>query len=725
MKIIKYPKVIFLYIAFWFCTANQLLGQEWQPMPPYGGIIRSALSLNNELLVGTDAGVYKSTDGGNNFMPLSKSIPSGRLTNMVEVDGVILACIIDTGIFRSFDGGIHWTKLLSGRFLVNGYQPFLKIGNTIVIRSYGAGSIRDSIYITEDKGNTWIGKPIKTDVYYPLFSANGNLFSYSNQGRLGPQTGLYRSEDLGTTWTYSAAGLPPNQHISVVFSINDTVYTLGKYFYRSLDNGATWTEASTDSALGVRTLSPNWYGINGRTIYGHRGGNAQLVVAQWTPGDAGWKVVMDNLPNAGQAEILYAHQGEMFISRWNGNYRKRNNDAKWESFAPEGVNGIPIADIATRGGEVIAVSTPNLLQASENMPAWSLTNPAVILDNYPFHTIARTDSGLVLGLSAGSSLLSTRFSGNGGLNWTNSRFLNMSAAKSNVLNLGDTLVFYGGDASGKCILADQKGVSRADISSSLYGLKWDVRVTGLTQHNGYLYAVISAIEKPWHSVVSRFKPGLSTNWERVVTNFSGVNFGAFAIGSYGNYLVLSPLSGGIKMSSDNGVTWFDRADGFKNAVANHFLVVGDTLYAATNKGVFRLPQGDTTWQDISGNIPTSTIDKIAVSDNIIWALARGGGVWRLPRGNFQIPLGTIGNIDHKSPLHIYPNPVAHTLQITSRNNQPGALRIYDMQGKVVMTIPFAGGVQQQSLAVGHLTAGMYMVVLETQQRTEMARFIKD
>jgi hypothetical protein len=173
------------------------------------------------------------------------------------------------------------------------------------------------------------------------------------------------------------------------------------------------------------------------------------------------------------------------------------------------------------------------------------------------------------------------------------------------------------------------------------------------------------------------------------------------------------------------VTWFDRANGFKNAVANHFLVVGDTLYAATNKGVFRLPQGDTVWQDITGNIPSSTIDKIAVSDNIIWALARGGGVWRLPRGNFQIPLGTIGNIDHKSPLHIYPNPVSHTLQITSRNNQPGALRIYDMLGKVVMTIPFAGGVQQQSIAVGHLAAGMYMVYLETQQRTEMARFIKD
>ena len=182
-------------------------------------------------------GVYKSTDGGDNWtgagLPNSERIakiaidPTDANTVYVCVPGKLWSDSDDRGVYKTTDGGKSWTKVLKGanastgcsmlsldrsnpKTLFAGMWDFRRRGWTF--RSGGNGPDAPSgsgLFKSNDAGATWqslddkssSGLPAKPwgRVAVTIAPSNSNIV-YAMVEAEPPKNGLYRSDDGGKTW---------------------------------------------------------------------------------------------------------------------------------------------------------------------------------------------------------------------------------------------------------------------------------------------------------------------------------------------------------------------------------------------------------------------------------------------------------------------------------------------------------------------------------------------
>ena len=132
--------------------------------------------------VGDGAGVFKSTDRGNNWSQINNGLNSLE-TNVLVVDPndseTLYLGTDDDGVYKSTDGGETWKKLNVS------YIP----------KSFGVGDI---IVDPQNSNNIYIG----TVDYFRLSESRGVLGDF----------GIYKSTDGGTTWEEFNSGL---KHLGV------------------------------------------------------------------------------------------------------------------------------------------------------------------------------------------------------------------------------------------------------------------------------------------------------------------------------------------------------------------------------------------------------------------------------------------------------------------------------------------------------------------------------
>ncbi len=160
--------------------------------------------------VGDGAGVFKSTDRGNNWSQINNGLNSLE-TNVLVVDPndseILYLGTDDDGVYKSTDGGETWKKL----------------NVSSVPKSFGVGDI---IVDPQNSNNIYIG----TVDYFRLSESRGVLGDF----------GIYKSTDGGTTWEEFNSGL---KHLGV-FSLelskeNRILYAgtrAGGVYWISLDN---------------------------------------------------------------------------------------------------------------------------------------------------------------------------------------------------------------------------------------------------------------------------------------------------------------------------------------------------------------------------------------------------------------------------------------------------------------------------------------------------------
>jgi photosystem II stability/assembly factor-like uncharacterized protein len=174
-------------------------------------------------------GVYKSRDGGRSWqkMGLADSRHIGRIVIdprdhdvvYVAATGHLWGPNPQRGVFKTTDGGVTWTKVLS---------------------------------VDDDTGATDLAMdPADHDVLYAaMYQRRRSAWGFDGGG---PGSGLYKSVDGGTDWTKLTAGLPvgPLGRIAVDVYRSDPriLYALVEAakeggLYRSDDAGAHWTRQS-------------------------------------------------------------------------------------------------------------------------------------------------------------------------------------------------------------------------------------------------------------------------------------------------------------------------------------------------------------------------------------------------------------------------------------------------------------------------------------------------
>ncbi|MDH4137696.1 MAG: hypothetical protein OEW09_13430, partial [Anaerolineae bacterium] len=251
-------------------------GESWGlvggGLPPDEWVVSLALSPNyaddQTLFAGvssglTGGGVYKSTDGGHSWrlacLGLSDLLVQGvAVSPDYADDATVFARSYRQGLFRSTDGGAHWTAL--GEHYA-GEPENRRLGTLALSPAYATDSTlwagmsgldRNTLLASTDGGDTWqelISGGAEALALSPAFAKDGTAFAAFDG------VGLLRTTDGGHTWEAANAGLLYKNAaftalaLSPSFTQDQTLYALldwwaegfeAAHLYRSTDGGDLW-----------------------------------------------------------------------------------------------------------------------------------------------------------------------------------------------------------------------------------------------------------------------------------------------------------------------------------------------------------------------------------------------------------------------------------------------------------------------------------------------------
>jgi photosystem II stability/assembly factor-like uncharacterized protein len=87
----------------------------------------------------------------------------------------------------------------------------------------------------------------------------------------------------------------------------------------------------------------------------------------------------------------------------------------------------------------------------------------------------------------------------------------------------------------------------------------------------------------------------------------------------------------VLKTSDGGTTWTSIAGNLPQAPVNDIVIVGTTLYVASDVGVFRSTNGGTNWKTAGSRLPMVPVTDLEyrAASNTLYAATFGRGMFTL------------------------------------------------------------------------------------------------
>ena len=226
-------------------------------------------------------GLYKTTDGGNTFTPIT--IVQGDNGTLPVVcspnygsDQTVFAGTSHSGIFRSADGGAHWTQIPNTSVLTAfsfAISPNFANDHTMFIGTLQQGLMK---YDDSDQSLTQLTNGLPTAFASAVAISNG----YATDGTVWTANylGLYKSTNGGSSWTYMKE--PARQEEQRQFgsgAFSSIIYT-GTWNIVGDKGASTIQYASTSQTGATATLTflgsgAEWIGLKSST-----GGTATVTL---------------------------------------------------------------------------------------------------------------------------------------------------------------------------------------------------------------------------------------------------------------------------------------------------------------------------------------------------------------------------------------------------------------------------------------------------------------
>jgi hypothetical protein len=616
-------KIYILIIAIFI--GNIANGQWQQTSGPGCGPINCFAGGGSTTFVGTNEGIYLSTNNGSSWTEVNNGLTSNSIISLAISGNTIFSGSAydfnsgtSGGIQVSYNNGNSWTAANNG-IVANSEIRALAIKDSTVFASTSNG-----LFISTNLGNSWSFINVDTsyhDNYFPAILIKGNdIFLSRNNG-------IYKSTNNGNTWALLNTGFTNTIVTSLV--IKDTNIFAGTYgegIFMSSNNGSSWTSMNNglQSSYGyhIQTLT-----VSGNSIFaGTHGGVYRSIDNANT-----WTLVNANLTYDNIA--LFAIGNNIFAGSGYGVYLSTNNGSSW-NLANHGIANSFINALTVNDNKIYACTNKGLFVSNDNGNNW--TN-LYIMDN--LYTIGVADSSIFVQHSYTeihhpfNTYNILYLSTDNGNSWTAQNFL---------FDYMYAFVKKGNNY----FAATNKGVYQLIKNGNNWtavniGL-FSVIVNSLTVNGNTIFAgtYSNGIFKTTNNGVS-WTPVTIGNSNSVISSFAINNNSIFAATS-NSYFTQNSIP--IYRSNDNGNNWTAVNNGLPDSTNfKIYSINGKAIFASTNNALYLSSNNGDSWESVSLGLLTNIyINTIALNDSFIFAGTRkyyynGYGVWKRKLSDILLP----------------------------------------------------------------------------------------
>ncbi len=706
-----------------------------------GGSFRVAAKNSSCILIGTQGGIFKSIDNGQNWTNTTQNFDpySVECREIVAIGETFFAqstSFVGSNCYKSSDNGEHWTEITFS----NGWiQTLGKLGNMLYVVAGSTTGQGGKLYASTDGiswspkatlwEGTWMGGHCELYSFSPdklylnfqdnLFyttdgttlipiSTNGlNITNFSNideiggdaMGNLyclnGDENAIFKYDFTTNTWNNISQGKIPEGYFILNLSVTDHAIffnvlneTFDMKLYKSENGGESFTQIEVSGSQmplreNIVEITPNIFIGNGliRDVdLSTDGGQTWTVINQFVATYAG------NLVRSGNS-LVYSRDMAGIIA----------SEDKGESWGTAN-SGIP-----SFGGAVYSVlelteihdtlfsllkENPfsdkiSLYRSTDHGSSWeSIPIPDAYSNGKDYYFAGQCDSILFIGYRDGTTskypLLSLSLKDD-------------SWEKPNEVNVP---LFLSG--SKKCLFAFYENNQWDNFDNIYKTSDLGTTLTNISQN------VINQGKKIKRlSLNEDIKGGAMMDMD---------NFNNKAL-----FVVHDQMIGIDKIYKFDIVNsnWTEvQTSGLpQNYVGNCLKNVGnDKWLLATNVGLFQSEDGGINWSiaHTSGYWQNGIIvNSIQQIDNNIFLGTYSNGVWEI-----NLLTRVANPLDNKL-FFIYPNPVTDKLSIVipEWNAKPAEITIYNIEGKKVFNTLLI--TNPTTVSLNHLTAGAYLVELKS------------
>lgn len=684
----KYPLPTALALTL---STTTLTAQTWYPAnePSGGRALMIQEAADGALLCGTLRGLYRSTDNGLNWQDISDGYTNTAVGYAISKPGGLYMATFSYALRRSYDAGQSWDLLPT---------PDWTFSKNLVVNSSGQIFIStdNSIWRSDDDGDTWTQLTVAANVTQLaslVISPDDELYAGSFNHK------IYRSTDNGDTWTeqYTTA----NDILHFAFDGNDVIYALTSFsgLYKSVDNGDTWTllPPIPGSYSGGYAITVNAAG----TVFvdPYDGG-----VSQSTDGGMTWTDITSDLIDPAVIALYVNANQDLFAGTRSAGVQLLNGTS-WTA-RNQNLTAVRMNRLESADGVLYACTEFGVFISSDAGQTWQ---PSIHgLGDPDIQAVAKAANG---DLYAGSEQLYR--STDNGANWTD---ISQPFPGGEVF-VNDLLTEPGGRL---VVATDEYGIRYTDDQGQSWtyandGLD-DVTMTFIRKAaNGYYFTADG-----YNLYRSNDLTGM---WEVINTGLTDTDIEDFAVGN--GKLFAVTYSDGMFASSNNGDTWSLAIDeDFTNITVNGNEVYGSSENVNTG-GVHLSTDNGVTWNNIVAGLPGTQVEEVHYMQGVgLFARVRDHGLYTL-----DFDVNGIGDVTSSADgLSCYPNPFtdAATIRVELPQAADVIVTISDLQGRTVQRIaPLRLAPGMHDLRVGgDLAPGVYLITAEWGAQMRTIRLVK-
>jgi len=725
-------------------------------------------------------GIFKTTDGGNNWTPVFDDQPSlsiGDIALAPSNPEVIYAGTGEAnagggsvsyeglGIFRSSDGGNSWLASglevtgSIGRIAVHPTNP--EVCYVAAMGRMFSENPQRGVFRTQDGGLNWEKvlylndstgaiditiNPENPDIIYAALWERVRRPDRRNYG--GPSCGIYRSENGGDTWEELTNGLPTGSNvgrigISLAPSDPEILYAIYAdqtgYFdgvFKTTDGGDNWTETNSSGLSGIYSSYGWWFGrvrvdpVNPDIVYGigfdmyktTNGGNTWSNIS-------GWSVHVDqhavnSHPN-NNSFVVIGNDGGIYISQNGGN-----------SFIH--IENLPITqfytcDVDYQNPERLYGGTQD--NGTNRTMAGGLSDWSSIYGGDGFYVLVNPDNNQYV--YAESQYGGLGRSTNGGSSFSSG----LNGIGSDRFNWMSPLAFDPSDPS-TLYFGGSKVYKSTNHAASWTAISQDLS-NGAGQYNQTFGTITTLSVSPFNGDVIYagtddgnvwVTQSGGENWNKISDNLplrwitrvaADPNNESTAYVTISGYRVDEYLSHIFK-TNDFGESWEDISGDLPEVPVNDIIIDPDVegaFYIATDAGVFVSWNGGENWGMLGAELPLVPVCDLTFHDGERMIVAATYG-----RSMYKVYVDDFVSIDEKPTtghqLIIFPNPAVEELTIENPFVESDNMEyeIFDFRGNVVLSGEISG--KEITINIRDFNTGIYSISINNQVSAVSGKFIK-